>query len=390
MAVTKFQSESIPPAGFATQFENRPNVSNESITANLESIILGIAINNEINHFDEFVLDSFFADDDRLFIMKDNNRIYPASTYQGEFSFCLDFQDEQLNVCDLHNKYPVLVDRIEQAWPSLITTSSRIKESFAISDAAILINRSSGRIIAVSKGFTAITGIAADEAVGHEHGEISRELDQIFAGKKISLENLNIDELYLSLVSITAASKKHSAKSTSKEPQLSSPTNSHRLVNETQAVDLHLNRFNALLEANLQIAIPPVTLQKLEQIISEMTRFCLECRQTARSKMDSANINACLRLLIQSVLMSHRSLAGEISETDILVFRDENDALQIRFDTPLNPNSIPNMENNEWRQLAESLARRIGIGLSDFKFTEQAIMNKILITNESIQPNDKY
>ncbi len=388
MADTKFQTESFRPIELSAQFEERRKVSIESIVASLQSVMVGLAVNNKISRFDENVLDSLFTNDNCLLIRKDGRTIYPGVAFQGEYSFCLDFLDEQLNVCDLHDQNPTFVDHIENAWPALLTAISRVRESFANSDAALLINRTSGRLIAVSPGFTAISGLTADDATGREYGDISRELNQYFTGWKFILSNFKADEVHLSLISISAPGKSRREQSVSTIMAVDSKTESHRFIDEPHALGLHINRFNALLETNLQIAISPETLDKLDSVIAEMSDFFSADRPTKRRQLDSSNIKASMRLLFQSVLMSHRSLAGASARTDILVYRNENNEMQIKFDTPTVLEPQPQTKMNEWWQLVGKLSKRIDVRIGELQFTGNSIINRIYLATEGTKSDD--
>ncbi len=388
MITTKIQPESKQKAFNEDQPENCIPVSAESIVANLESVILGLCIRNNLSRFDETNLDSLFADHNRLFIVKDKNCIYPAGIAQDEFSLCLVFNGDELNVCDLKDNYPHIVARLENSWPSLLIVASRIKDTFETSDAAVLINRTSGRIMASSSQFTSITGLQEDTLIGAEYSKVSAEFEKFFSDKKLSMANLDCDEVHLSLLSVSSAASER-ADSHSKQMISASAEESDRFIDEVQAVGMHVNRFNALLETNLHIAISPDTLDKLESVIAEMTDYCAADRQTMCEQIDSSNIKASLRLLIQSVLMSHRSLAGESVRTEIVVCRDENNDLQIKFDTPTVLEPKPKTKMNDWWQLVGNLSKRIDVRIGELQFTGNSIINRIYLTNEDDNSDDK-
>ena len=385
---TKFQSEPSRKAFYEERMENRFPASAESIVANLESAILGLCLRNNLSRYDENNLDSLFPGQDRLFIVKDKNCIYPSGVEKDEFSFCLVFNGDELNVCDLNDKYPHIVARLENAWPSLLAVASRIKDAFETSDAAIIINRTSGRIMAASAGFSSITGIYEDSLVGAEYSEVSGAFKEFFAGKKLSMSGLTCDEVYITLLTVLPISLTP-VNSPSKQKVLGPDEKPHRFIDELQAVGKHIDRFNALLETNLQFAIAPETLDKLDSVISEMTDYCTSNRQTMRRQIDSSNIKASMRLLIQSVLMSHRSLAGESARTEIVVHRNKNNDLQIKFDTPtvLEPN--PRTKMNEWWQLVGNLSKRIDVRISELQFTGNSIINRIYLTTEGANSDEK-
>ena len=387
MTTAKFQSESTQNAFPTGRLENRLSFSSESIIANLESVILGLRLRNELSSYDEKTLDLLFAGNNHLFIVKDKNCIYPTGVEQDDFSLCLDFDGGALNVCDLNDQFPQIVARLENTWPSLLTVSSRIKETFETSDAAVLINRTSGRIMAVSAGFTSITGVHENTLIGAEYSVISSKLDKFFAGKKLSMANLSCDEVHLALL---AASPTASERAILPAHQMHSNPNDqpHRFIDEFQAVGMHINRFNALLETNLHVGISPETLDELDSVIAEMSDYRAAFPKPLGQQIDSSNIKASLRLLIQSVLMSHRSLAGESARTKIVVCRNENNDLQIKFDTPTVLEPKPQTNMNEWWQLVRNLSKRVDVRIGELKFTGNSIINRIYLKNEGAKSDE--
>ena len=385
---TKFQFESAQQTLLTDRLENLPMVSDESVIANLESVILGLCIRNEISNYDEKTLDSLFTGKNRLFIVKENNCIYPAGVEQNEFSLCLDFNANSLNVCDLDNNFPHLVARIENVWPLLLAVVSRIRETFETSDAALLINRTSGRVMASSVGFTSITGFLEDTLIGAEYSAISAEFEKFFEGKKLKMSNFHCDEVHLVLLSVSSPA---SSKSTI-PANLTNPVSnekSHRFIDELQEVGMHINRFNALLETNLNNAIPTQTLKQVESVISKMCGCIALNSQNQPSLAISTNANACIRLMIQSLLMAHRTIAGKSAKTEILVYRNEHNELNIRFDTPVVLSAFPQMTDNEWYRLAVNLSKRIDVTIGDLQYALNSVCNKIYFTNERKVPNDK-
>ncbi len=388
MSTAKFQSESARNAFMTARLESRFPVSTESKVANLESVILGLCIRNEISAHDKKILDSLFTAKDRLFIVKDNDCIYPAGVEQDEFSLCLVFNGDELNVCDLNENYPHVVARLENAWPSLLTVASRIKDAFETNDAALLINRTSGRIMASSAGLTSLTGIYDESLIGAEYSEVSSDFKEFFAGKKLTMFGLTCDEVHITLLTVASIASERT-NSPSNPASVSPNEKQHRFIDELQAVGMHVYRFNALLETNLHNAIPPQTLQQVESVISEMCGCFAQNNQSMQARIDSSNLNACIRLMIQSLLMVHRTLAGESAATEILVYRNENNQLQIRFDTPAVLPTAPPMIDNEWYQLAINLSKRIGITIGELQYALNSVSNKICFNHERKEPNDK-
>ncbi|HEX2896533.1 MAG TPA: hypothetical protein VHP63_00595, partial [candidate division Zixibacteria bacterium] len=201
MTTVRFQSEPaevIEKSG-STSVQN--DVSEQSLSAALQSIVLTLCLKDELSAYDYATLKRLFENDRSLMIVKNSQCLFPLDIKEDDFSLCLVLQDGDLNVCDLKGRHPHLAGEIENAWPSLLAAVNKVKQLFAESDSALLINRTSGRILAASHGFSAISGLTDEECTGQEYGELSRVLNSCFSGNKIHLQNLNTGELYLSIVS---------------------------------------------------------------------------------------------------------------------------------------------------------------------------------------------
>ncbi len=384
---TKFQLENTFRPYLSDRLENRFPISVEKIIAGLESVMVGLCIRSFLNRHDKTILDSLSEGSNRLFIIKDKICIYPANDVQDDLDLCLVLNGNELNVCDLHDNYPQIVAQLENSWPALLSNASRIKNAFESNDAAMLINRSSGRILAASAGFTSITGIHEDTIIGSEYSDANREFGVFFEGKQLVMANLNCDEVYLTLLTISSQSPK-SIDPNNKQEFIQPVEKSHEIIDEFQAVGMHVNRFNALLETNLHIAISPETLDKLDAVVAEITNYRTALPQNISQSIDSSNIKASLRLLIQSVLMSHRSLAGESAGTEIAVYRDENNDLQIKFDTPTVIEPNPRTEMNDWWQVVGNLSKRIDVRIGELQFTGNSIINRIHLKNEGLKSDE--
>lgn len=380
MTIAKFQSEPAASIQKSNSIDIRNVVSDESLAATLQSIILTLCLKDELSAYDFALLNQLFEKDRSLMIVKDKECLFPQDIKEEDFSLCLVLQDGDLNVCDLHSRHPQVASQIENAWPSILTAANKIKELFEESDAAMLINRSSGRILAVSNGFSAISGLTDEECTGQEYGELSRLFNNCFTGKKIRLQNLNASELYLSVVTISSPSHSIDSATLAKNSFQFSDSHSYRLLNESHAIGLYANRFNALLESSLKNTLYPETLVRLEQVITELTGYCHNNGRCLRTGLDSAGINACLRFLVQSNLMSHRNSAGESSNTEIKFDAGQNDDILVTFKTPANTAKTPIPSKDEWWELADNLAKRIGVQISELEITNQTIINRIHLT----------
>ncbi|MGH8015521.1 MAG: PAS domain-containing protein, partial [Candidatus Zixiibacteriota bacterium] len=268
-----------------------------------------------------------------------------------------------------------------------LNAASRICAVLENSDASFAINRNSGRIIAVNKGFCAITGIAEKDAVSQEYRELNNSILNCFSGKKLRFENFNADEVYISLVSIVPAGPHAQTAVQSLTHGTSTSHDAYRFVDEAGAVGLYLERFNSLLESNLQSALPNETLAQIEKIVSELANISSNKSASPAGEFDFTGQIANLHLLIQSNLMSHRAFSNKSSQTFISIGAKNGINLQIRFETPVEEFVFGTQVTDEWRKLAEKLAEQFGLNITELKVLENKIVNSIQITNEKANEN---
>lgn len=387
MTTVRFQSEPEELINKSELTSVRNTVSDQSLSLALQSIVLTLCIKDEPSAYDYSTLNRMFENDRSLMIVKDRHCLFPLDIKEEDFSLCLVLQDGDLNVCDLQGRHTFLAAEIENSWPSLLAAANKVRELFSESDAALLINRTSGRVLATSTGFSAISGLTDDECTGREYGDLRHLLGSCFSGRKIRLQNLNVNDLYLSIVTFFNAAQTYHSQNLAEPPIKSADSYVCRLLDESHAVGLYVSRFNALLESNLRNTLYTDTLAQLEQVVSELTRYCRTDGQYFQTEMDSPGINACLRFLVQSNVMSHRSSAGESAKTEIALDFSQKEAIRVSFKTPANDSTKPAHLNDEWRELAENLAKRIGVQISELQIINKTIVNGIQITLKPTQSN---
>lgn len=386
MTTVRFQSEPEEPLVESGSTFVKNSVSDQSLSAALQAVVLTLCLKGEICAYDFSTLTRLIENDRNLMIVKNKQCLFPLDIKEEDFSLCLVLEDSDLNVCDLKGRHSLLAAEIENAWPSILTVANKVKELFIESDAALLINRTSGRILAASNGFSAISGLTDEECTGQEFGELGGLLSTYFSGKKVHIQNLAANELYLSIVSYSSVSQAGHIGGNTENPIKTADSHSYRLLNESHAIGLFASRFNALLESGLKNTLYPHPLARLERVISELTRYCSANGRCLRAGMDSPGVNACLRFLVQSIVMSHRNSAGESASTEIEIDYRENETVEVVFATPAGDDKKSKQLQDEWWELAESLAKRIDIQLSELQIKNKTIVNRIQVTLRPAKP----
>lgn len=371
MVLNRFQSEpDIAVARPHSRLEHTQSASDQTLATALESVLFGILIRKSLSKHEIESLDLHFFEPNRLMIVFDNKCLYPDSDNKDECSLCAVIKDNQINLCDLMSRHTELVDRIEDSWPSILDASSKVNLTFENSASTILVNRSSGRVIAINKGLTALSGISESEIIGKEYGTISKRISNAISGKKISIENFTAGSLHLSLVIIGGVkSGLYSDGSLHTE----SAQGTHKLIEEPDTIGLHFNRFNALLQKNIVNQLAPEMVAQLEDVVAELAGTL--------QLVDHLEDKACLRLLVQSILMAHSTIAGHLSQTEIAIEKTKTNTLKLEFKTQLISKAPPNPDN-EWFQIALKLADKIGLRLGQIQIRKKQVITQIQIAQK--------
>lgn len=387
MTIVKFQPESITKMNAGKSQSSPHPISDDSVITKLESSILGLCLRRRLSTFDKTMLDTLNNESGQLFIVLENRFIYPENTNSDNYAYGLVLTGRDLNVCDLKNKHRYLAGKIEQAWPTITNAARRISEIFEKTGAAMVINRSSGRIVAITKDFTATTGLDEDQIIGHEYSLFSKIILNAFSGNKINIENIRLDEIFVSIMSFTSPKRILDSKSEFEATEPSGALTHHRIVDENETIELHFNRLNSVLKANLQSSIAGESISRMEEILSSLTIDPNQSNADFDRFPHSPNFTAVLRLLLQAVLISHRIASGSSLSTKLNLNRTENGIQQITFETNVAKNHKLKSDFSEWLQLAQNIASQIGLKLSEPQMSENRIVNIIQFKKESTIAN---
>lgn len=370
MTVAGFQIESESVAkNTDNRLKSSHSFSDQTLAATLESILIGFLIRKNLTAYDLEILNHQFVGRDRLMIVCDNKCLYPVGDDKGECSICTIIKEDCLNLCDLQNNHPNLVDSIEYNWPALLDALSKVRNAFETNNAVMLVNRSSGRVLSANKSFSVMTGISLSEIEDKEFTKIFARISSIIGKKKLSLTNFDAGDTPLCLVTLNTTAGPGGKSEVSKTASVQKIMHTHQIIEETDTLGLHLNRFNTLLQRGTEMAIEAATASKLESVVSESSRNLLPI---------DTNINrAIFRLSLQSLVTTHNSIAGESARTKICLKHKNQNISAIEIETTVTSKQHVNIKENLWFQTALDLAEKIGLSIKDPKFTKKKILTTI-------------
>ncbi len=111
--------------------------------------------------------------------------------------------DELLPTKKTEDWFCHLVELFRDASKQTNSAIATLKDHLTDSTAMIVINRSSGRVLYINNHAEDLLGIEAKEVTGSEYGRIRHLLRRSLTSHKITIDNLEFGELYLSTVTLS-------------------------------------------------------------------------------------------------------------------------------------------------------------------------------------------
>ncbi|MEE8405472.1 MAG: hypothetical protein V3S17_08775, partial [candidate division Zixibacteria bacterium] len=301
-------------------------------------------------------------------------------------------QQGELAISDPLMKHQGLAVAIFSDWQSIKETALRIHLKFN-KYSAILVSRSSGRVIACSKEFCRTTGISDSNIIGTEFGSAKGAFLKLLGSTKMELDNIQAGELYLSLISFSefsaneSKSKKSSDELTTAQSSLAE---SIEVIDEVTATDIHASRLNALLEKNLHLAISDTILSELDSVTSQIAKISDDFESTAAASCSQSpsNFKATVRLILQSILMTHRSEIGTDRKTTMKLVSPVGGNLKIVFTTDTKSMSRIDINEGEWWKLATKLSGNLRFSLKDISDSTDALISELSINFKGTKIDD--
>lgn len=100
-----------------------------------------------------------------------------------------------------------LIIRFRAAYSAIADSLSSLRQILAEKSPSLTIDRSSGRLTAVNKSAGLLLGISEKKLIGTEYGNVQSRLLERLEGGRLSLKNINVGDLSLTLISIEPASE---------------------------------------------------------------------------------------------------------------------------------------------------------------------------------------
>ena len=384
MATTKNQETSLSVLSNAeSMFDSVSRIVDEHKSVAVESVLLGLMLNGRLSSYETEMIAAAFATGSRPIISKDSETVYFEAVDKSDPNLIISVQQGELAISDPLMKHQGLAVAIFSDWQAIKETALRVHLKFN-KYSAILVSRSSGRVIACSKEFCRTTGISDSNIIGTEFGAAKGAFLKLLGSTKMKLENIQAGELYLSLISFSeisaneSKSKKISDKLTAAQSSLAE---SIKVIDEVTATDIHTSRLNALLEKNLHLAISDTILSELDSVTSQIVKISDDFESTAAASYSQtlSNFKATVRLILQSILMTHRSEIGTDSKTTMKLVSPLDGNLKIVFTTDTKAMSKIDINENEWWQLAAKLSGKLQFSLKDISDGRDALICELSI-----------
>ena len=388
MATTKNQETPLSTLSNADgMIESVSRIVDEHKSVAVESVLLGLMLNGRLSSYETEMIAAAFATGSRPIISKDSETVYFEAVDKSDPNLIISVQQGELAISDPLMKHQGLAVAIFSDWQAIKETALRVHLKFN-KYSAILVSRSSGRVIACSKEFCRTTGVIDSDITGTEFGAAKGAFLELIGSTKMQLDNIQAGELYLSLISFTEISVNEDNSqpdnlqlSDKPNTALSSSADSIEIIDEVTATDIHTSRLNALLEKNLHLAISGTILAELDSVTSQIVEISDDFEFTAAAGRSQtlSNFKATVRLILQSILMTHRSKIGTGSKTTMKLVSAVDGDLKIVFTTYCKSMTGIDLKKDEWWELAAKLSGNLRFTLKDISDSANVFKSELSI-----------
>ena len=401
MATTKNQETSLSTLSNAdSMLDSVSRIVDEHKSVAVESVLLGLMLNGRLSSYETEMIAAAFAAGSRPIITKDNETVYFEAVDKSDPNLIISVQQGELAISDPLMKHQGLAVAIFSDWQSIKETALRIHLKFN-KCSAMLVSRTSGRVIACSKEFCRTTAIRDSEIMGTEFSAAKGAFLKLFGTTQMQLDNIQAGELYLSLISFTeigAHDNENETESKNLSFSLSLPNEaattqsslaqSIKVIDEVTATDIHASRLNTLLKKNLHLAISDTILAELDLVTCQIAKICDDSDSTGTGSSSLSNFKAAVRLILQSILMTHRSEIGTGSKTTMKLVSSTDGNLKIVFTTNCKSMTGIDINEDEWWKLAAKLSGKLRFSLNDISDSADALISELSINFKEHKIND--
>jgi hypothetical protein len=115
--------------------------------------------------------------------------------------------DDRLRLPDTENRFHKLVTLFREACRSHHRFAKKLLQGLESHTPTILVNRCSGRVVVLNEAAAKLLQQNLRSLVDLEFGEVKTQLLSILPGHRLTMTNINEDELYLTIISVTSAER---------------------------------------------------------------------------------------------------------------------------------------------------------------------------------------
>ncbi|MEE8149719.1 MAG: hypothetical protein V3T75_04615, partial [candidate division Zixibacteria bacterium] len=129
-------------------------------------------------------------------------------------------------------------------------------------------------------------------------------------------------------------------------------------------------------------------LSELDSVTSQISEISDDFKSTGTASHSLSNFKAAIRLILQSILMSHRSEIGTDSKTTMKLVSPLDGNLKIVFTTDTKSMSRIDINEGEWWKLATKLSGNLRFSLKDISDSTDALISELSINFKGYKIND--
>jgi hypothetical protein len=117
--------------------------------------------------------------------------------------------DDQMKTPEVENRFHELVTLFRETYHSHHECAERLQQQLASDTPVIIVNRCSGRVVTLNEDAADLLHTDTIDLVDRELGEIRVQLGDLLPGHRLTMTNINEDELFLTIITLTAAAPSH-------------------------------------------------------------------------------------------------------------------------------------------------------------------------------------
>lgn len=303
--------------------------------------------------------------------------------------------DHELATAEFEGKFWGLTDCLRSGFRTARKAESLLREKEVSEKPTIIINRASGRVIAVNQSAVDYFGVSERTLVDQEFAATRTLLPEMMVGSKRHIENVTCNGLNLSLVSTTVAEDLRPSEAELTgfltreiESRLDLLSDAHGNLNDNarQNPDPEFQDFEGLshnlvthikhdLEKINLLASPSLQANHQTNILWELNRAVDTVRRLPgrprEIQVNNRSVNlehrapeTLLANLFETILMAHQTGSSEAIRTDIHVLRSADaDSVCVKVKTRISRAKQDCRPHEGWIACAEFLARQAGVSM---------------------------